>query len=317
LPALKAEAKNVTVSGLSSGAFMAVQFHVAHSSVVRGVGILAGGPYYCAQGSALWAISSCMSPNLLTPLPDLEKLLREVRTQAAAKRIDDPKHLGNSRVWLFSGGTDTTVNPKVVDLTEAFYRSLLAPQDTAHPPAILHERLPDAGHAMPSPAAQDANACSTSKPPYINQCGKFDAPGRLLTHLLGKLNPPPTTDSGELLAFSQDEFLPNPQTASMAKTAYLYIPPGCRAGGCRVHIAFHGCQQQAEQLGETYVRQAGYNRWAASNRLIVLYPQTVATPQNPKACWDWWGYTGADYALQSAPQIHAVKAMLDRLSEGK
>ncbi|MDR3323541.1 MAG: PHB depolymerase family esterase, partial [Zoogloeaceae bacterium] len=89
LPALKADAKNVTVSGLSSGAFMAVQFHVAHSSVVRGVGVLAGGPYYCAQGSAGWAIPSCMSPNLFMPLPNLEKLLREVRTQAAAKRIDD------------------------------------------------------------------------------------------------------------------------------------------------------------------------------------------------------------------------------------
>ena len=41
-----------TVSGLSSGGFMAVQLHVAHSAtLVKGAGIVAGGPYYCAEGS--------------------------------------------------------------------------------------------------------------------------------------------------------------------------------------------------------------------------------------------------------------------------
>jgi hypothetical protein len=37
----------VTVSGLSSGGFFAHQFHVAFSSLVKGAGILAGGPYGC------------------------------------------------------------------------------------------------------------------------------------------------------------------------------------------------------------------------------------------------------------------------------
>lgn len=37
----------LSVSGGSSGGFMAVQFHVAHSSVTDGAGIIAGGPYYC------------------------------------------------------------------------------------------------------------------------------------------------------------------------------------------------------------------------------------------------------------------------------
>ena len=37
---------------ISSGAFMAVQFGFAWSSVVKGVGVVAGGPFYCAQASA-------------------------------------------------------------------------------------------------------------------------------------------------------------------------------------------------------------------------------------------------------------------------
>lgn len=36
-------AKESSVSGISSGAFVAVQFHVAHSSTLRGAGITAGG----------------------------------------------------------------------------------------------------------------------------------------------------------------------------------------------------------------------------------------------------------------------------------
>src|SRR5215213_1995149 len=39
---------SITVSGLSSGAFFAHQFHVAYSSLVKGAGIVAGGPYGCA-----------------------------------------------------------------------------------------------------------------------------------------------------------------------------------------------------------------------------------------------------------------------------
>src|SRR3982750_4411765 len=39
----------ITVSGLSSGGFMAHQFHVAHSKLVTGAGIIAGGPFRCVE----------------------------------------------------------------------------------------------------------------------------------------------------------------------------------------------------------------------------------------------------------------------------
>src|SRR5687768_7001962 len=39
----------ITVSGLSSGGFFAHQFHVGFSSVVNGVGIIAGGPFGCVE----------------------------------------------------------------------------------------------------------------------------------------------------------------------------------------------------------------------------------------------------------------------------
>src|SRR5919112_3925315 len=45
----KLDRSSITVSGLSSGAFFAHQFHVAYSSLVKGAGIVAGGPYACAE----------------------------------------------------------------------------------------------------------------------------------------------------------------------------------------------------------------------------------------------------------------------------
>ena len=42
--------RSTSVSGLSAGAFMASQFHVAHSRHVVGVGIVAGGPYRLRRG---------------------------------------------------------------------------------------------------------------------------------------------------------------------------------------------------------------------------------------------------------------------------
>ncbi|MFL5338230.1 MAG: hypothetical protein ACJ8H8_34950 [Geminicoccaceae bacterium] len=33
------------------------------------------------------------------------------------------------------------------------------------------------------------------------------------------------------------------------------------------------------------------------------------------SCWDWWGYASSDHLSQHAPQLAAVRAMLDRLAQ--
>ena len=52
LPALGADLSQTSVSGLSSGGYMAGQFHVAHSATVIGAAIFAAGPYGCAESAA-------------------------------------------------------------------------------------------------------------------------------------------------------------------------------------------------------------------------------------------------------------------------
>lgn len=319
LPALGARLDGLTVSGISSGGYMAIQFAVAHSQLVTGVGALAGGPYDCAEGSMWRAVNHCMSPTWGARPPDPARTRERIQHHARAGLIDPPEALRDDRVWLLSGDADRTVDRTVVDALAAFYRSAL-PADKLRVVA-----LPDAGHAMISVADDAPNACPTSEPPFINRCGDFDAAGELLTHLLGPLAPRREAPEGTLLAFPQASFTAlAPFELSLGDTGYAYVPRACGAGGCRVHVAFHGCRQSAQQIGVRFVQGAGYNEWAEDNRLIVLYPQTVPRNgfawgslrwvYNPKGCWDWWGYTDSRYATRDGAQIQAVRAMLEQLA---
>lgn len=310
LPALNASTENLTVSGLSSGGFMAVQMHVAHSALVRGAGILAGGPYYCAKGNFFMTVN-CMDPGFWRSLPAIEQLVSYTETNAENERIDSGENLASSRVWLLSGSKDHTVKTEVVDHLYDFYNHWI------HASSIFYERVPGAGHAMIGNDASTANECHLSESPYINHCDDFDAPGRLLSFLFGKLEPKAETVSENLVAFAQNEFVGGDmESAGLADTGYVYIPAACKGENCKIHVAFHGCKQQAERIGTLYARDAGYNGWAESNRFIVLYPQIRANKRNnPNGCWDWWGYTDGDYALKNGKQISAVKKMIDRLAE--
>jgi hypothetical protein len=44
--------------------------------------------------------------------------------------------------------------------------------------------------------------------------------------------------------------------------------------------------------------------------------QVEASILNPKACWDWWGYTGKDFLTKDAPQIAAIWRIVERLARG-
>jgi poly(3-hydroxybutyrate) depolymerase len=310
LPALQAEAGGVTASGVSSGGYMAVQLHVAHSASVAGVGVIAGGPYYCAQGSLFAAMYNCMKPGWWTPLPAPALLRSEADLLAKGGRIDPTTHLAAASAWLFSGTSDRTVYPQVVEALRGFYAGYKAQV------AMVSDK--PAGHAMVTEDRGDA--CTASTPPFIVDCD-YDAAGELLRHLLGKLAPPATASppTGRLLRFDQNAYAGgDARSLSMDEVGFVYVPKACETERCRVHIAFHGCQQGAAEIGERFVREAGYNRWADGNRLLVLYPQAVRRYSpfvfNPRGCWDWWGYTGAAYHTKAGAQIRAVRAMLERLA---
>ncbi len=322
VPAYNANITDTSVSGISSGAFMAVQFGTAWSSIVAGVGAIAGGPFGCSEGSGSAALSTCMGG---APAPDVQELIKRADAWSSSGGIDDTANIAAQKIYLFNGYNDTVVARPVSDSLQAFYAHYLG----SHPGNLFYQTAIGAGHSQVT--INYGGSCNENGGEYINKC-EYDQAGVILRHIYGALTPRNGGAlTGQLLSFQQAEFTApdQPTDDSMDDRGFVYVPASCAAQQrCRVHVALHGCLQSLGNIGEDYVRHAGYNEWADTNQIIVLYPQTHALDlttlgiTNPQACWDWWGYLDADptesptYLLKSGKQIRAIKAMVDRLTSG-
>jgi hypothetical protein len=143
--------------------------------------------------------------------------------------------------------------------------------------------------------------------------------GEILEWIYGSLNAPVQAVNNNLLTFDQGDYtgILSPSAISLSELGYVYVPSGCQRGQlCKLHVCFHGCEQGYEFVETDFVTENQMNNWAESNNIIILYPQASATALiNPYGCWDWWGYTGLDYATKLASQISAVESMIDALSQ--
>ena len=324
-----ADISESSISGISSGGFMAMQFATAWSGIIKGVGVIAGGPYYCAQGTAIGglgggigAILTATGPCMVGPPPALEPLIKQTDEWARNRVIDATHNIAGQKIYVFSGYNDAVVSRTVTDATYRFYLHYLSDRNRGN---LFYQTAISAGHSQVT--LSYGLDCADNKDYFIDRCD-YDQAGIILQHIYGALQPRnDRAPTGRLLAFDQGEFTSptSPASYSLAETGYVYLPIPCAARKpCRVHIALHGCQQNHDAIGDRYIRHAGYNEWADANHLIILYPQTIAgdpvtnfgTPLNPYGCWDWWGYTDFNYAIKAGPQITAIKAMLDRLTRG-
>ncbi len=326
LPTFEIDSEQSSVSGLSSGAFMAVQFAVAYSSIIKGAGVIAGGPYFCARGKLSIATMTCSCTTVpiffgcqIAPgATKVNELIRITDKNAAQRLIDPTAHVARQRYWLFSGTADTVVPQTIMNDLHVYLRHYV---DDSR---IRYEKSLPAEHAMPTD--DFGNDCTKLGEPYISNCG-FDAAGELLQWIYeGKLKPRSTgAPTGRLIEFDQAEFVDGgkPGRHGLAVTGFAYIPASCDETDeghsrerCTLHIVFHGCRQNAARIGDRFVQKAGYNRWADTNKLIVLYPQTAPTKNNPKACWNWFDAERDDagYATRNGIQMLAIKRMIDRIA---
>jgi poly(3-hydroxybutyrate) depolymerase len=187
--------------------------------------------------------------------------------------------------------------------------------------------------------------CEITRSPYLNGC-QIDGAGELLKWLYNKPSAlPGTAQPTALKPFNQKPYRQSEVFDGLDSTGWVYVPQRCEQPGarCKLHVAFHGCEQGqnfpangqagAALYGTVFVEQAGYNRWADSMGVVVLYPQVLPSQDgnvsspfrfNPKGCWDFWGYTRPlgdasllssrpPFARKDAPQMRAVKAMVDAL----
>ncbi|GAM26473.1 hypothetical protein SAMD00019534_096480 [Acytostelium subglobosum LB1] len=303
------ESGQVTISGISSGGYMAVQFHVAFSSIVSGAGIIAGGPYYCANNNVEIAQGACMAhPERIS----VSELIDATDFAASTFTIDPTSNMANSRVWIYSGTKDTVVVPGVVKKLVEYYQHYITDNsriNTTFDIPSEHSFVTD----------NFGNHCDYLGPAYINNCG-FNTAYALLNSIIPQgVNPPSPVNSSasNIVQLDQASFIPygTALEASLWDYAFAYVPPQCQNndGSCSVHVAFHGCLQTIPLINDTFYMNTGYNELADSNNMIILYPQAQANPLNPRGCFDWWGFTGTDYASQLGVQMATVKRMIDHL----
>eukprot|EP00361_Fabrea_salina_P006654 CAMPEP_0202439404 /NCGR_PEP_ID=MMETSP1345-20130828/36144_1 /ASSEMBLY_ACC=CAM_ASM_000843 /TAXON_ID=342563 /ORGANISM="Fabrea Fabrea salina" /LENGTH=356 /DNA_ID=CAMNT_0049053935 /DNA_START=368 /DNA_END=1439 /DNA_ORIENTATION=+ len=330
-------AREFSVSGLSSGAYLTVQMQVAYSQSVIGSGVIGGGPYYCAQNSLTQSGVCTQTPALVsldplvsttkkyeqegliddlsnlqnaktnTALVSLDPLVSTTKKYEKEGLIDDLSNLQNAKIWLFSGTLD------VVNYQEAMVKLQTYLENYVDSSNLVSVFNIPAGHAFINDGW--GSICTYSGYPWINNC-LIDSAGKILEHIYGKLNPKVSYKSSNIYSFKQKPYFSDSDWSgsSMADTGYIYIPEVCKNKECKVHLVLHGCDQDYIETLGAVIYHTGYIEWAEANDMIVLFPQAaVSLVSNPQTCWDWWGYTNSQYATKKGVQMKALFDMTQNL----
>lgn len=117
---------------------------------------------------------------------------------------------------------------------------------------------------------------------------------------------------------------PSASCMLLCKNRGTLRPQDTRADRFDLGHRSHGCLQAASFVGMDFIQNTGYNMWADTNDIIVLYPQAAADDivhaiwdglylSNPNGCWDWVGWYGnnSDQIGGNIP-IQIPRALEDR-----
>ena len=317
LPALNVDTSQITVSGLSSGGFMANQLGYAYSATFKGIGVFAGGPYMCAGHSNYTA---CMY-NATISASMLSTMQADINNWSGTAN-DSKSLVAGQKIYLFVGTSDYTVGPNPMNAVQTQYANNGVPAAN-----LSYTQRSGTAHTFPTDFDSTGNnSCSSTASPYISNCG-YDGAKAALSYFYGTLsarNDAPA--AANYIQFDQTPYTAN--NLGMDSTGWVYVPASCTGGTqCKLHVALHGCAQTQGQIGDKFVKNTGYSRWADTNQIIVLFPQakvdntshgTSASGSlaNPNGCWDWIGWYGSNFAQKAGSQMAAIKAMVDRVASG-
>ncbi|AZZ37175.1 hypothetical protein CIK05_10370 [Bdellovibrio sp. qaytius] len=308
----------ISMSGISAGAFFANQMHVAYSQTLTGgVAMIAGGIYNCSNGNVNTALNTCMKGTTTSAVVD--QTVNDIKSLSKTGKVDNIDNIANSKVFLISGKFDDVVLTPAMDRVEELYLKLGVPAKN-----IKYNKSIEMGHAFPT--VDYGNTCSTPRSkPFISKCN-YDGAYEILNYFHGPLKNKKAFVEKNLISYSQNKFFENKATGftstfsgssnSLAETGAVYVPTACQQGEeCALHISFHGCMQSRDDIGDDYLKKLGLNEWAEGNNIIVFYPQAVKNYilGNPNSCFDWWGYTGPEYHTKNSVQMNIVYKMIKDL----
>ena len=173
-PALDIDPDRVTVSGISSGAQMATQLHIAYSDLFSGAALLSGGPYNCAANSLMIAMKRCMTseeaPAAAVDYAD------GIRAAAEKGLVADPANLADDRVWLFRGTKDSKISGPVHWAAADLYAEFIPEEQILRVDDIEADRA-RAGRELDLRAAPALDEAGTGRDPA--PAGQRGAAGRV------------------------------------------------------------------------------------------------------------------------------------------
>jgi len=202
--------------------------------------------------------------------PEVGKLVDLTYSDAELKYIDHPSNMKDDKVFIYWGLSDSQVDSIVVRSLQAYYSYFIAANN------IQTEYSIDSEHCIPT--VNYGEVCTEKGPPYLGNCN-YDGAGAALKALYGtdmRIRAS-AQDASRLFSFAQSNYIATPSLFSLDDIGYVYIPSSCedRRTVCSLHISFHGCTQTLSDMGTVYAVHAGFNEWAESNNIIVLYPYEI------------------------------------------
>jgi len=228
------------------------------------------------------------------------------------------ENLLDDYVYLFLGTKDTVYLPGSVKNTGDFYNLFLKSGTQVH----FEHTIPSL-HCIPT--VDYGTPCGTDgTPPGIEKCD-YDGAGVCLSHIYQRTPLKPTTTATDANLFEFDQTLYfGPVFPGLADSGWIYIPLQCQphsaSAACKLHIFFHGCGSNYlnPSYNFTYIKHAGFNSWAESNNMVIVYPQMGGykngTTQQLGGCWDSYGDTGENYSLNTGVQMSTVRRMINAIA---
>ncbi len=193
LPALNIDPSGITISGISSGADFVVNLHVAHSSVIKGVGVFAGQAYHCAVtrfpkdlarknpeglNSKVPVCDGCLPGETLKydhckqnpEWVDVDLLVEYAREQSALGNIDNVSNIAEHPLYFYRGTHDTCVKTGTEEATIEFYSRLTL--DRGNNNHVAYEGSVGSNHAQPTlEYGADCGGKPNKNFSYIESCG--------------------------------------------------------------------------------------------------------------------------------------------------
>ncbi|HEX7673711.1 MAG TPA: alpha/beta fold hydrolase [Bdellovibrio sp.] len=238
-------------------------------------------------------------------------------------------NIANQRVLIYHGSNDEVVQASMAEKLNQFYSRLGVPSNS------IKMVYSSGNHNFPT-TRTDGIDCAEAKTPYIANCN-LDIAGQILNHLLDR-----NLIRGEFKEENLYKVTQVNAPRSVASYGYLYANTFClkNPAACDLHVALHGCKMSDSfddnfqtayeakvqlthvlsvqdyefsahkpQMGAyRFAHDSGYGEYAepVQNRIMIYFPQTQVTtdnfPGNPKGCWDWYGWTGANYATNQGQE---------------